>query len=422
VIAGRLTTRVLVSLAALPIIVSCDTPTASIRPNSSVGAVASQSSAPVGNPPSAALDRQAAAQVPAKVPGPVPVTSPTPAPATEACPAMIGPAVQLHGVVNAGAASVRLCGFSDGAPMKQRPVGGVVEGASAADALALLLRNSPPAGSGLQCGQLTPGVLLSFHYRSGPDVDVPLITYGCPQPVAYVDGTARALDNALAQLLLANAGSYGVPGQPVPNIVGLPVNDASLRSAGYTIATDGEEIDAAVPAGTVLAQDPPAGSGDIGNRIEVITATRQARPCTSRDLSLTYQGAGPSEGNDFGNIEMLDRSSVPCELTGPITVTGVGKTGRVDTDRLSYSVTSALILRPGASAAMLQLGADYRDDVAGPNGMCVQNRVVPSRWRLGLLGGTLTVANASVDAPYPEFSSLITCHGELDTPEPVSLS
>jgi hypothetical protein len=85
-------------------------------------------------------------------------------------------------------------------------------------------------------------------------------------------------------------------------------------------------------------------------------------------------------------------------------------------------VTSALILRPGASAAMLQLGADYRDDVAGPNGMCVQNRVVPSRWRLGLLGGTLTVANASVDAPYPEFSSLITCHGELDTPEPVSLS
>jgi hypothetical protein len=288
VIAGRLTTRVLVSLAALPIIVSCDTPTASIRPNSSVGAVASQSSAPVGNPPSAALDRQAAAQVPAKVPGPVPVTSPTPAPATEACPAMIGPAVQLHGVVNAGAASVRLCGFSDGAPMKQRPVGGVVEGASAADALALLLRNSPPAGSGLQCGQLTPGVLLSFHYRSGPDVDVPLITYGCPQPVAYVDGTARALDNALAQLLLANAGSYGVPGQPVPNIVGLPVNDASLRSAGYTIATDGEEIDAAVPAGTVLAQDPPAGSGDIGNQIEVITATRQARPCTSRDLSLTW--------------------------------------------------------------------------------------------------------------------------------------
>jgi hypothetical protein len=45
----------------------------------------------------------------------------------------------------------------------------------------------------------------------------------------------------------------------------------------------------------------------------------------------------------------------------------------------------------------------------------------PARWQLGFRDGTATIANASNDDSYPAFSSLITCEGELNTPQPITI-
>jgi hypothetical protein len=70
--------------------------------------------------------------------------------------------------------------------------------------------------------------------------------------------------------------------------------------------------------------------------------------------------------------------------------------------------------------ANLLLAAEYRDDPTSPNGLCSEHVVVPAFWRLVFPDGTMTVANSSYDPGYPNFSSLQTCRGELDTPQPVA--
>jgi hypothetical protein len=101
---------------------------------------------------------------------------------------------------------------------------------------------------------------------------------------------------------------------------------------------------------------------------------------------------------------------------------------------VSYPVTGTIFLTPHAAllpnmqppptgevVADLLMSAEYRDDPSSANGLCTANRVVPAGWRLTLAGGTRTVRNQSHAADsQTEFSRLLTCKGQIDTPTPIS--
>lgn len=331
---------------------------------------------------------------------------------------------------------VQLCAFSNGGPTKRRPLSGVLLGSGPAAALATLLDNGPPAGPlATQCAARPADALLRFSYPATADIDAWFVEYGCPNGVAYFEHQARILDRALTSFVVATAGAYGLSGAPAPDLFAKAPTEAAraAQKAGFTLQFSGEEIDPSMPNGSVLLQYPPAGMAGIGNQIDVILAAHSSAACANSQLALDYFGGGASAGNDFGTIEMRDVSARPCMLVGPITVTGLDRNGHPDTQTITYAVDQSLILTasaatrvggqpvpPGETVADLMLAAEYRDDPTSPDGLCSQHQVVPATWRLVFPDGTRTVANASAGPAYPGFSSLVTCKGQLDTPEPVS--
>ena len=136
--------------------------------------------------------------------------------------------------------------------------------------------------------------------------------------------------------------------------------------------------------------------------------TEAAKPaaCGRSQLRLSYRGSMPGAGNDLGTIVVSDRGR-PCWLAGPITLTGLAKTGRPVTATIIYrkvgrmakagarsASQSGTVLRPGLVAS-ISVWAEYRDDPASPNGMCTAHQLEPANWRLRLASGALlTVRNA----------------------------
>ena len=111
-------------------------------------------------------------------------------------------------------------------------------------------------------------------------------------------------------------------------------------------------------------------------------------------------------------------------------ITGVSTGGRADTPTVAGSVAPPGVLSantgripdistasPTAMTYLLTLGAEYRDDAASPNGLCM-HQVVPATWRVRLPGGfAVTVPNADAGSPTRLDSSggLVTCRGRLGT-------
>lgn len=158
--------------------------------------------------------------------------------------------------------------------------------------------------------------------------------------------------------------------------------------------------------------------------------------CVFDDLALDYYGGGGATGNDFGTIRVRDIAASPCLLRGPVVVTGVDAAGHAVTHAVSYPVVPGLVLSaharrvpvekvapPGEAVANISMDAHYRDDPASPDGLCSAHRVVPSVWELAMGGETKRVQNASYDPRNPtnEFASLVTCYGEINTPESIRL-
>jgi hypothetical protein len=69
------------------------------------------------------------------------------------------------------------------------------------------------------------------------------------------------------------------------------------------------------------------------------------------------------------------------------------------------------------------MSAHYRDDPATSDGLCRAHRVIPSVWEVTMAGATKRVRNASYDPrdPTNEFSSLVTCYGQINTPGRIDL-
>jgi hypothetical protein len=351
------------------------------------------------------------------------------------CPAANQPSQTMTagGALGSAPASVRLCGFAGRTPTKDRPNGGVVLGAGPATALVTALQDAAPAdAASVACDALMPDVLMQFSFAGQPQVNVPLVSYGCPHDVAFVNGTARVIDDDLSETIVADAGRYFLTGTPTPDLYGQSVSEAEATAtrAGDSVDFGGQLVDPDAGAGTVVLQDPPAGAGSDGpgSTIDVVMAAPVAPACQAAQLALDYYSGGLGGGGDFGTIRLRNVTGRPCALTGTVGVVGIDKAGHVVTQTLTYPVRQPLVLTAnalrvpdgqnpplGETVALLILGAQYTN--AG--GACVGDEVTPAAWRLSFADGTLTVPNISNDPEGDGFASLLTCGGHLDNADPI---
>jgi hypothetical protein len=328
--------------------------------------------------------------------------------------------------------SVRLCGFAGSGPMNGRPIGGVVLGAGPATALIAALSNAPSASPAVATCNDLPTVLMQFSFAEGPPVDVPVVTYGCEQNLAFVADATRVIDTDLSDTIVADAGSYLLTGAPTPDLYGQSVSQAEATATRWGNGVDfgGQLVDPDASAGTVVLQDPPAGAGPSGpgSTIDVILAAPVAPSCRTAQLAIDYYGGGLAGGGDFGSIRLRNITAKPCALTGSVRLVGTNEAGQPVTQTLTYPTQQPLVLTAnaprvpvgqapplGETTALLILGATYTNAA----GACVGDEVTPAVWRVSLPDGTLTVPNTSNDPEGNGFASLLTCGGHLDTAIPI---
>lgn len=337
--------------------------------------------------------------------------------------------------------AARLCvlGKLPAKKFPHRPAGGVALGPGPAGVLATLFDSAPranAAASRCAASRTEEAILLEFFYPHEERVAVEVVSAGCSQPVAFLAGHARRLDETVAGFLTAATANYFTPGHGTPDLFGESVSQASrtAKRLGFSLQFGGEEIDPHVPADVVLLQNPLAGGAKVfGKQIDVVMSAHPASACSTGELALNYYGGGAGAGNDFGTILIRDVGSKPCLLRGPIGVVGTDAAGRDVTHRISYPVSPGLVLSSRAPrvpvgveppvdevVGELILSAEYRDGPYPPSYLCVGHYVIPTFWRLSFSSGAVTVRNASRDPGYPAFSSLRTCKGELNSPGTVA--
>ena len=315
-----------------------------------------------------------------------------------------------------GPTALRLCGYSGGGPLKggDNAGNGVVLGAGPAGVVATLIVGSPPAAKAeRRCAQRPPEVLLRFVYRSGAVVDAGLVEPGCPpgsvnsldSGVVFFGSKARSLDPGLTSTLVADAGAYGRPRPPAtPELFGYTVAKATEKAhrSGFVAEFGGEAVDGAYPPGVVLLQFPPAGTGDIGNEVDLVLSVPPSSPCVPADLALVYGGQQGATGNLVGNISMWDISHQYCLLVGPLRLVGTDPSGRALTRALVYDVSPGMVLSPeahprGPGSVLpideLVAGLAFATPTAA-NCLSAGTGTRPAKWQLSLPGGDLTVANA----------------------------
>ena len=176
--------------------------------------------------------------------------------------------------------------------------------------------------------------------------------------------------------------------------------------------------------------DHPARHSMAGRSSPVVTAMSPPSPtslgvhaspdCTPTDLNMQFEFGGIGAGNAIGMVLVRDTAPWPCTVQGQVRVTGVGGSGRTVTSSVTYRLSAPLVLsaetprlEPGRplplSALVLSLAivAEYRDDPTEPDGLCTRHSVVPTTWRVDLMGKTYHVGNASADGQMP------TCRGRI---------
>jgi len=328
--------------------------------------------------------------------------------------------------VPSGATAVRLCGRSK--TISKRPRAGVLLGAYAANALAVLINEAPP-GDALtkHCAAIPPDVVLLFGYTSArEEVEVDVVEFGCPRPLAYLGGHARVLDATLSSTLVATAGLAGArfPGALAPDVEGLPLVKAGRVAAarGFDAGDGGEEVDPFVKFGSVLLQYPPAGFPGIGHQLDLVIAVGREPTCASADVAFQYVGGGAVNSfQDVGSIIIRDVSRRACLFPSTVKATGLNAAGKPVTRTITAAVglitdlglqQSLLVLSPRANpvvAGQVPL-SEMLGQVSLTGGTCANHRLVPASFLLRFATGRATVANAS-SSPSDELS-LVMCHGD----------
>jgi len=291
-------------------------------------------------------------------------------------------------------------------------------GAVAADGLAALLDDAAPATNPSHCAEFSLGQIVIFGYRSGPAVTASVSSGDCSAFTAVVTAGGRTavfgapLEPALNAY--SELGTLG-PGPLIPDVTGLsPAAAAAVaKRHGFTLLVAGAELDASVPAGTVIFQSPPsvAANPGPGSQIDVIAATSPAPACTPGQLTLTYRGGGLALGNDFGSILFRDTGAAPCTLAGSVSATGLSAAGVPVTATVTSTFTGPGVLSPDAAPVpdgsspppgelvyLWTLQAQYTDPV--DNGATRRDWVIPASWRVTLPGAAFTVPNVDHSNPY----------------------
>jgi hypothetical protein len=142
--------------------------------------------------------------------------------------------------------------------------------------------------------------------------------------------------------------------------------------------------------------------------------------CTPTDLAVQFDFGGRGAGNALGMLLVRDISRRPCTARGNVVVTGLDASGRTLTATLTYRLSPPVVLsanaprlapgRPLPLSALvlaLDLTAEYRDDPSEPDALCTRHAVVPTTWRVDVMGTTYRASNTSVDGQMP------TCRGHI---------
>lgn len=267
----------------------------------------------------------------------LPVSS-SPAVASGPCSAPVVSRASPAALVPAGPSSVQVCEPGGSRPLsgRNRPV---ILGRVGAGILADLLNRAPAAAA--TCAA-EPDAVLRFSYPDGSQSDVDMSSVGCAVPTVSAGGQTRALSTVLASYLDTDTIAFGLPGNPVPDLTGLTTAQASFAAirAGYTFAASERITDARLPVGTVVLQYPPAGTGIIGNEIDVLVSQQPTPTCLPGQLAVDYRGVGDGAGEEFANFFIRDTSSSACTLLGPVSVVGVDAVGHKVTNLETYPVGS----------------------------------------------------------------------------------
>ena len=119
--------------------------------------------------------------------------------------------------------------------------------------------------------------------------------------------------------------SKGAPPQPVPDVKGMPHDQAfqTLRARGYEPFDAGTEFAKDVPGGSVTRTDPPAGTQNGAMRVGVYTSTAVSVPSvigsSIQDAVQALQAAGlqvdAKRNRGFGIV--IDQDPKPGELVKP---------------------------------------------------------------------------------------------------------
>ena len=160
--------------------------------------------------------------------------------------------------------------------------------------------------------------------------------------------------------------------------------------------------------------------------------------CTAADLGAAFVGTSqPGTSNTaLGLVLLWDESARTCRLAGPVTVSGLDRSGK----RVTMSARFSLPAQPGpvlsangagpdsngrfpadeASASLL-LTAAGAHPASAP---CRGHQVKPAAWRIDIGPGSLTARNASqVSGPaLTADGGLVTCRGRLGGQSQLSVS
>jgi hypothetical protein len=94
-----------------------------------------------------------------------------------------------------------------------------------------------------------------------------------------------------------------------------------------------------------------------------------------------------------------------------VAVTGLDEHGRSVTATVRAAVPAPIVLGR-ASAASVDLVAEYRDDPTAADGLCRPHWIAPYSWRLEVAARQLTVRNGRGDPEQrPGMNGLMTCRG-----------
>jgi hypothetical protein len=327
--------------------------------------------------------------------------------------------------------SAQICAFAPilpAEPVARQPLR-VALGQATARTLALLLDEATPLRSGPpSCVPASLNDVIALKYRSGT---VTVAVQDCDAPAAVAvsaGGRSWVVSDAAAEAIEGATLTFGAGHRATPSFVGLPFVAAARRALAFApdfAGVTGEVRDVDAPFGSVVWQEPLPGVGQskAADEVDLLVAVGPALPCRPSQLAGRYRRGGVGGGSSFASIVLFDTSSLPCSLSGGVTLTGLDAHGRPATVAASGPLEPPVTLSPRATpravaahpvaalAAAFGFSAQVRDDPGAPAGLCYGHETYVAAWSVRLAGqAALRVANGGPRSG----GRFFTCHRRLD--------